>query len=273
MSATRKSPEISQEDFEFYTKKHCGKKIVIKVSGGEFEKPEFSQLINTVHLLLQNDIIVFLVFGGGAQIDTFYTEFSGKIREKKDGVGVTTAEVLAHGVVPAYEFLMQTLQNKFSDMPYSVNSLSPADLQVEEISGKMGWVANPVSIQLDESKELHMVGFVGEDSSGQKYNVNADEIALSITKTQKIDEVIFITGTGGILDNDGNILSEISEEDLEKMISGNFPNTNISGGMQKKCQEVLELLKQVPKVAMAKSETLQQELFTKKGAGTLCRRK
>ena len=274
MIATKKFPEISQEEFEFYTQEHQGKKMIIKVSGGEFSTYEFSQLIETIHLLLENDITIFLVFGGGVQVDTFYHEFSGKSREKIDGVGVTTSDVLKHGVIPAYNFLIQTLEQKFLDMPFSVNTLSPADLQVESClhCEKFGFVANPKKIQLDESKNLHIIGFMGEDKSGQQYNVNADEIALSIANQVKIDEVIFITGTGGILDDSGEIISRASERDIQEMISGNFPNVSVGGGMKKKCEEILTLLNAVPKVAMATSSSLQAELFTKKGAGTLCYR-
>jgi len=272
MTATKKNPEISCEEFEFYTQEHQGKKMIIKVSGGEFSTPEFSQLIQTTHLLLENDITIFLVFGGGVQIDKYYTEFSGKSREKISGVGVTTPEVLEHGVLPAYNSLIQILENKFSDMPFSVNTLSPNDLRVHSCIDckKFGFIANPEKIALDESKNLHIIGFVGEDASGQKYNVNADEIALAITDQQKIDEVVFITGTGGILDNSGEIISKVSEKNLQEMIAGNYPNVSVVGGMKKKCQEIIELLKAVPKVAMATSSTLQAELFTKKGAGTLC---
>lgn len=272
MTATKKHPDVSQEEFEYYTQKHQGKKMIIKVSGGEFSTPEFSQLIETIHLLLENDITIFLVFGGGYQIDACYRKFSETPREKIDGVGVTTATVLEHGVLPAYRSLIQLLEQKFLDMPYSVNVLEPKDLHVLSCIDceKFGFVANPEKIILDESKNLHIIGFVGEDRVGQKYNVNADEIALAITDQQKIDEVVFITGTGGILDNDGEIVSKISHDELKKMTAGEFPNVSVKEGMQKKCQEILELLKKVPKVAMATSSTLERELFTKKGAGTLC---
>ncbi len=274
MTATKKNLEISQEEFEFYTQEHQGKKMIIKVSGGEFSTPEFNQLIETIHLLLENDITIFFVFGGGAQIDDFYSKYSGVPREKISGVGVTTDEVLQNGVIPAYNSLITLLEKKFADMPFSVNTLSSDNLLVHSCDDckKFGFVANPEKITLDDSKNLHIVGFMGEDKNGQKYNVNADEIALSITRQVEIDEVVFITGTGGILDNSGEIISEISQDDVQSMIFGNYPNVSVVGGMKKKCEEILQLLKAVPKVAMATSSTLQQELFTKKGAGTLCLR-
>ena len=57
------SAHISHEEFEYYTQKHQGKKMIIKVSGAEFQKPEFAELIETIHLLLENDITIFLIFG------------------------------------------------------------------------------------------------------------------------------------------------------------------------------------------------------------------
>jgi acetylglutamate kinase len=271
MIATKKSPDISLEEFEYYTSLHCGKKMVIKVSGGEFEKPEFSELIDTIHLLLENDITIFLVFGGGVQIDSFWKKFSENPREKKDGVGVTTPEVLENAVLPVYDFLTTYLSEKFSDMPFDTNILEPKDLQLTP-TNEFGLVGNPQKITVDNSKSLHIIGFVGEDENGQQYNVNADEVALSLAVSEDIDEVIFITGTGGVLDDFGNVLSKVFVPDLEAMISGKFPHVSVSGGMKKKCLEVLEMLKSVPKVAMAKSSTLQKELFTHKGAGTLCLR-
>ena len=74
MTATKKHPNISYEEFEFYSKEHQGKNIIIKISGGEFQKTEFIQLVDTIHLLLENDITIFLVFGGGIQINQFYLQ-------------------------------------------------------------------------------------------------------------------------------------------------------------------------------------------------------
>ncbi len=274
MIAIPKHTDISQEEFEFYTQKHQGKNMVIKVSGAEFQKKEFSQLIETIHLLLQNDITIFLIFGGGIQIDQFYKKNSDTpniSRVKINGVGVTTPEVLEIAVLPAYKFLIKKLENYFLDMPYSYNTISTKDLIVSSCLDceKFGFVANPQTIIIDKSKNLHIIGFVGENKSGQKFNVNADEIALSICKQHKIDEVIFITGTGGILDNCGNIISKISKRELCSIIQHTNKKISVSDGMQKKCNEILELLKIVPKVVLATSETLQQELFTEKGAGTL----
>jgi len=156
-------------------------------------------------------------------------------------------------------------------MPYSVNILEPKDLQVQSCTDckKFGFVANPKYINLDQSKALHIIGFMGEDKNKQYYNVNADEISLAICKQQNIDEVIFITGTGGILDNSGNIISEISKASIKKIINNTYKNVSVAGGMQKKCMEILELLRFVSRIVMTSSEKLKQELFTTKGAGTL----
>jgi len=278
MTATKKHPDISHEEFEFYSKEHQGKNMIIKVSGGEFQKIEFSQLINTIHLLLENDITIFLVFGGGIQINQFYLQHLKDLklpeiqRKKIDGVGITTKNVLETGVIPAYNFLIKKIENYFTDIPFSVNTVTTKNLEVSACinSNKFGFVGNPKRINLNQSKNLHIIGFVGEDTTGQKFNVNADEIAYTICKQQKIDEVVFITGTGGILDNSGNIVSTISKEKLQNIINNKISNITVSDGMQKKCKEIFELLQIVPKIALATSETLQHELFTKKGAGTLC---
>jgi len=151
------------------------------------------------------------------------------------------------------------------------NILEPKDLQVQSCIDceKFGFVANPQYINLDKSKALHIIGFMGEDKNMQQYNVNADEIALSITQQEEIDEVIFITETGGILDNSGNIISKTSTEDIKQMVNNTYKNVAVSGGMKKKCMEILELLHRVSRVTMTSSNKLKQELFTTKGAGTL----
>lgn len=259
---------IVSEEYQFYAQHYLGKNLIIKVSGTELEDNNFADFIGAIDILFQNGITVFLLFGGGVQIDEWYTNQTGKIREKKDGMGITTQEVLYSGVVPAYHMLSKKIQTLFSHHS-SFQLITPAQVLVEP-KIELGLVGTPISICLEEGEKLYAIGFVGQDSNGQLYNINADELVTTIAQQKTIDEVIFLTKTGGILDADGNIISNLSVNELDRLMQGEYPNATVNNGMIKKCKEIQSLLTVVPKVAIVKSDTLISELFTHQGAGTLC---
>lgn len=264
---------LSFQEYEYYAQKHLGDHIVIKISGSEFVREDFSYLVESIHVLLKNSIKVFLVFGGGCQIDEHYTKNTGLYREKKDGVGITMEQVLEKGVLPAYTELIAKMNTVFCKMftEYGVQVLSPEDmLIIPHKQEEYGYVGNPHSFHFVDSALLHIIGFVGMDKYRQQYNVNADEIVSVLPSVHPITEVLFITKTGGILDYNDQLIAHLDIHDLKALVQGKYPYGKVSGGMKKKCQEIISLLDCVPKVALANGQTLPSEFFSATGAGTVC---
>jgi len=83
---------------------------------------------------------------------------------------------------------------------------------------------------------------------------------------------VFLTGTGGLLDADGQIIDSIN---LSTEYDDLMQQPWIEGGMRVKIEQIKDLLDGLPQassVSITRPEELAKELFTHKGSGTLVRR-
>src|SRR5690606_27909590 len=85
-------------------------------------------------------------------------------------------------------------------------------------------------------------------------------------------KIIFLTGTGGLLDEDGKVIDSINlSTEYEHLIRQPW----IHGGMKVKIEQIKALLDSLPlesSVSITRPADLAKELFTHKGSGTLVRR-
>jgi acetylglutamate kinase len=85
-------------------------------------------------------------------------------------------------------------------------------------------------------------------------------------------KIVFLTGTGGLLDDKGNIIDSINlSTEFEHLMAQPW----INGGMRLKIEQIADLLNDLPltsSVSITKPSELAKELFTHKGSGTLVRR-
>ena len=97
-----------------------------------------------------------------------------------------------------------------------------------------------------------------------KFNINADSLTSFITSIFKINKIIFITQTGGILDSEGSIIPFVN-------VSDNKPKDFITRGMRFKLKEIKKYLIKNPQVSITitSAKNILSELFTIKGSGTV----
>ena len=83
---------------------------------------------------------------------------------------------------------------------------------------------------------------------------------------------MFLTGTGGLLDDKGEVIDSINlATEYEHLAAQPW----INGGMRVKIEQIKALLDKLPpssSVSITKPAELAKELFTHKGSGTLVRR-
>lgn len=100
------------------------------------------------------------------------------------------------------------------------------------------------------------------------YNINADLAASYIAKAIGANKVIFMTDTPGVLDKGGNLLSSLTEEEIENLKS----DGTIYGGMVPKVDACLEAIdggvKKAHIIDGRIEHALLLELFTSEGVGT-----
>jgi len=85
-------------------------------------------------------------------------------------------------------------------------------------------------------------------------------------------KIIFLTGTGGLLDERGRVIDSINlSTEYEHLMAQPW----INGGMRVKIEQIKDLLDDLPlasSVSITRPADLAKELFTHKGSGTLVRR-
>jgi acetylglutamate kinase len=111
---------------------------------------------------------------------------------------------------------------------------------------------------------------VGLGADGATFNINADVAAAEIAVAAKAKKLIFLTDVPGILDENGQTLTELRAVDLAARLKS---GTTVKGGMQVKAQGILRALdggvEAVHVVDGRQPHSVVVELFTQKGVGTL----
>jgi acetylglutamate kinase len=119
---------------------------------------------------------------------------------------------------------------------------------------------------------LPVVACLGESATGQVMNINADIAARELIWAIKPHKIIFLTTTGGLLDESGRVISAISlRTDYEHLIRQPW----VHSGMKLKLEQIEQILAGLPdsaSVSITSVENLARELFTHRGAGTLIRK-
>jgi acetylglutamate kinase len=121
-------------------------------------------------------------------------------------------------------------------------------------------------------RSIPVIASLGETASGQILNVNADWAANALVRTLQPYKIVFLTGTGGLLDGEGRIIDSIN---LSTEYEGLLAQPWLHSGMRVKLEQVHDLLMQLPpssSVSITRPDELAKELFTHRGSGTLVRR-
>jgi acetylglutamate kinase len=113
---------------------------------------------------------------------------------------------------------------------------------------------------------------LGETASGQIVNLSSDTAVRELAIATQPYKMIFLTETGGLLGEDGRIVSAVNlAEDYDQLMMEPW----VHSGMRTKLQEIKKLLEGLPATSSASitsPDRLAKELFTHTGSGTLVRK-
>lgn len=278
-----------------YIKRFRGKLIVIKYGGNamsdETLKAGFARDVVLMKLVGMNPIVV---HGGGPQIGETLNKL-GKKTEFVEGMRVTDSETM-----DIVEMVLGGIVNK-----EIVNLISRFGGNAVGLSGKHGKLIRakkmivkknspefdaPEIIDLGHVGDVHsinksvietlikgdfipVVAPVGEDESGQSYNINADLVAGKIAEALTAEKLIMLTNTKGLLDKKGEVLTGISVEKVDNLIKKGV----IHGGMLPKIRSALDAVHagvQTSHIIDGRvKHAVLLEILTDEGVGTLIHRK
>jgi acetylglutamate kinase len=265
-----------------YIRKFSGKRCVIKYGGAAMVDPALKRSFAEEVVLLQSaGLRPVIVHGGGPEI-TKTLEKLGRKSEFADGQRITGLEevrvvemVLTGKINTEIVGLLNTLGGNAIGLSGKDGRLLMAK-KLQPAPGKpdLGFVGEIESVNselldmfLDRSY-IPVISPVGFGTDGASYNINADVAAGEIAGACGAERLIFLTDVPGILDGEGNLMSEIRKADLEAMLG-----KAIKGGMHVKAQAILTALndgvKAVHIVDGRVPHSVVAELFTDRGVGTL----
>ncbi len=249
---------------------------VVKV-GGAILRDDMESLVSSLSFLQQVGLTPVVIHGAGPQLDEEMTA-AGITKQTVDGLRVTPPEVLAvvrRVLVRENLRLVDALQEAGVRATSIQTGVFEAELVDQERLGLVGTVKRVEREGVEaaiRANSIPVICSLGETRAGQILNLNADWAANELVKTLQPYKIIFLTGTGGLLDGEGKLIDSINlSTDRERLMSAPWLN----GGMRVKIEQIADLLDGLPpssSVSITKPDELAKELFTHRGSGTLVRR-
>jgi len=134
--------------------------------------------------------------------------------------------------------------------------------------GEVEYVDVQILKHLEEDNYIPVIAPIGFDRNGNAYNINADFVASAIAGALKAEKAIFLTDIEGLKDENGNTISSINVQQINKMIEDGV----IKGGMIPKVKACIQALQQGVKKAHILDGRIPHcvllEIFTSEGIGT-----
>jgi len=249
---------------------------VVKV-GGAILRDELDALVSSLAFLQQVGLTPIVLHGAGPQLDEEMAA-AGISKRTVDGLRYTDADVLA---IVRRVFQQENLRlvEALQSIGVRATSVTSGVFESEFLSrrkyGLVGRVAQVHTDAIDAAIKAHsipVIASLGESSGGQILNINADWAANELVKRIQPYKIIFLTGTGGLLDGDGAVIDSINlSTEYDELLKQPW----LHSGMRVKIEQIHDLLMQLPpasSVSITRPAELAKELFTHKGSGTLVRR-
>jgi len=227
----------------------AGKPISVIKIGGTFAEKDTSilHLAEELKNLLRRDNRVLLVHGGGPFISQMQQRYEITPRFS-DGLRQTTPKEMLLVDSALAGRVNKHLVRLFNRAGIKAWGLSGADAGIllaesltgaakENRTGRIVSVDNRPLMQLWDAAYLPIFAPVASDKQGMGINVNADEAALALAVSLKVDNLIFFSDVPGVLDNRKTIrhlTPQLAEEKIAQSV--------ISNGMIPKVRSAIRAL-------------------------------
>ncbi len=296
-SELNNAPEIANILIETlpYIQRFSGKTIVIKYGGNAMVDSDLKNgFARDVVLMKSVGMNPVVVHGGGPQIGDLLSRI-GKESKFVEGMRVTDSETM-----DVVEMVLGGQVNK-----EIVNLINRNGGSAVGLTGKDGGLIHAKRMVFKrtnpemDAPEIIDIGHVGEveciDVSiidvlvqgnfipviapigvckdGQSYNINADLVAGKMAEVLMAEKLIMLTNAGGLLGVDGEVLTGLSINNVDKLIDKGI----IHGGMLPKVHAAVDAVNSGVKAAHIidgrVAHAVLLEIFTDQGVGTLIDRR
>ncbi|MFH0825374.1 MAG: acetylglutamate kinase [Pseudomonadota bacterium] len=268
-----------------YIREYSGKRMVIKYGGSAMTDDELKkQFAEDVSLLAYVGTRPIIVHGGGPQIGRLLGRLGIESRFVK-GLRVTdeqTMDVVEMVLVGKVNKDVVSLINYYGGRAVGlsgrdgdlIKARKARPARLADSDEDLGLVGEVESINAEIIDALESRGFipviapVGAGPDERPFNINADTAAGAISAALGAEKFILLTDVPGVLDSDGRLISSLSEDEAQRLISEGVA----SGGMIPKIRCCLAAIRGgVPKAHIIDGRvphSLLLEILTEEGVGT-----
>ncbi len=272
-----------------YIQKFSNKTFVIKYGGNAMINEELkASVMEDITLLKFIGINPIVVHGGGPDINQALSDMNIE-SHFKNGLRVTDEETMR-----VVQMVLMGKTNKEIVSLVNCNGGKALGLcgidgglihckkLTPEIDGKLediGFVGEITHINthildhLIQDEFIPVVAPIGMDEEGNSYNINADTVASAVACAIKAEKLITLTDVDGVKDADNNIIYEIFQDEILKLIEDGV----ITGGMIPKILGCLDAIdsgvNSVHIIDGRLPHCILLEIFTHSGIGTMIKKK
>ncbi|HTB20549.1 MAG TPA: acetylglutamate kinase [Bryobacteraceae bacterium] len=222
-------------------------KILIKLGGTLLDEAESRhRLAAEISAAAKEGLEAVVVHGGGKQM-TRYLAAHGVESRFVNGLRVTTPEVLDAVLKVLAGTVNQELVAAFIARGAQAVGLSGMDAlltEAQQMSQELGWVGKPVR---SDGRLLHallgagyvpVIACLAGNRQGQFFNVNADQMAVSVAGALGADKLLFLTDVDGVRGENNVIYSTLNPNQCKQLIHAGIA----TGGMQAKLESAVQAL-------------------------------
>lgn len=222
-------------------------KVLIKLGGTLLDASESRhRLAAEISSAVNQGIQAVVVHGGGKQM-TRYLAGLGIESRFVNGLRVTTPDVLDAVVKVLAGSVNQELVSAFIACGAAAVGLSGMDAlltEARQMNEELGWVGKPVRSDarlLDAllgAGYLPVIACLAGDRQGQFYNVNADQMAVSVASAFRAEKLLFLTDVEGVRGENNVVYSTLNADQCRQLIDSGIA----TAGMRAKLESAVEAL-------------------------------
>lgn len=246
---------------------------VIKV-GGAVLMNDRDELVQKLGFLQKVGLTPVVVHGAGPQVNERLERDKVKF-DYVDGQRITTPEILTMVRSVVFEqnsHLVSALESMGTRARPLLTGVFTAEKLTEPDLGLVGRIVGvnkDLVVSAARDGCIPIISCLASTAQGNALNVNADFAALELAKSLKPMKVVWISGKGGLADENGDIMDMIDlSHDFDRLIGESW----FKHGDKLKLKLIKDLLSSLPSsssVSITNAQMLSRELFTHRGAGTL----
>ena len=264
-----------------YMQRYTGAVVVVKFGGNAMgDDAAMAEFARDIVLMRQVGMNPVVVHGGGPMINDLLKRLgiqSEFVRGKRvtDKATVEVVEMVLTGLVN--KRIVQAIMDE-GGRAVGLSGKDDDLMVCEADDPELGFVGRPIEMNVQVLRDLFKAGIIPVVApvatgmnANETYNVNGDTAAGAIAGALQADRLLLLTDVSGVKDKDGNVLTQISPDQVRAMIA----DGTIAGGMIPKTETALDALdKGVRAVVILDGRVPNAcllELFTDHGAGSMIR--